>query len=83
MALFSCDDIDDGLQNQAQVAKSLDFSVAIYFIKIKKSADHHDTQEYHTALHLSKQNDVCNTVTQTVMSFTQPQCVHALKQENM
>jgi len=43
MPLFSCDDKDDGLQNQAQVAKSLDISVALYF-KVKKNADHHDTQ---------------------------------------
>ena len=43
MPLFSCDDIDDSLQNQAQVAKSLDISVALYF-KVKKNADHHDTQ---------------------------------------
>lgn len=50
--LFSCDDIDDGLQNQAQVVKSLDFSVALYF-KVKKNADHHYTQAHHTALHLS------------------------------
>ena len=43
MPPFSCDDIDDGLQNQAQVAKSLDTSVTLYF-KVKKNADHHDTQ---------------------------------------
>jgi len=43
MPLFGCDDIDDGLQNQAQVAKSLDISVALYF-KVKRNADHHDTQ---------------------------------------
>jgi len=42
-SLQLCDDIDDGLQNQAQVAKSLDISVALYF-KVKKNADHHDTQ---------------------------------------
>jgi hypothetical protein len=42
MPLFSCGDID-GLQNQAQVAKSLDISVALYF-KVKKNADHHDAQ---------------------------------------
>jgi hypothetical protein len=43
MPLFSCDDIDDGLQNQAQVVKPLDISVALYF-KVKKNADHHDIQ---------------------------------------
>jgi len=52
MPVFSSDDMDDGLQNQAQVAKSLDISVALYF-KVKKNADHHDTQQHHTALHLS------------------------------
>jgi hypothetical protein len=36
MPLFSCADIDDGLQNQAQVAKSLDISLALYF-KVKKT----------------------------------------------
>jgi len=41
--VFSCNDIDDGLQNQAQVAKSLYISVALYF-KVKKNADDHDTQ---------------------------------------
>jgi hypothetical protein len=43
MPLFSCDDIDDSLQNQAKVAKCLDILVALYF-KVKKNADHHDTQ---------------------------------------
>ena len=43
MPVFSSDDMDDGLQNQAQVAKSLDISVALYF-KVKRNADHHDTQ---------------------------------------
>jgi len=43
MPVFSCDDMDDGLQNQAQVATSLDISVALYF-KVKKHADHHNTQ---------------------------------------
>jgi len=43
MPVFIFDDIDDGLQNQAQVTKSLDISVALYF-KVKKNADHHDTQ---------------------------------------
>jgi len=39
MPVFSCDDMDDGLQNQVQVAKTLDISVALYF-KVKKNADH-------------------------------------------
>jgi hypothetical protein len=43
MPSFSCDDIDDGLQNQAQVAKYFDISVAFHF-KVKKNDDHHDTQ---------------------------------------
>ena len=43
MPFFSCDDIDDGLQNQPQVAKYLDISVALCF-KVKKNVDHHDTQ---------------------------------------
>jgi hypothetical protein len=43
MPVFSCDDTDDGLQNQAQVATSFDISVALYF-KAKKNADHHNTQ---------------------------------------
>jgi len=43
MPVFIFDDIDDGLQNQAQVTKSLDISVALYF-KVKKNADYHDTQ---------------------------------------
>jgi hypothetical protein len=41
-ALFSCDDTDDSSQNQAKIAESLDFSVALYF-QVKKNADHHDT----------------------------------------
>jgi len=42
MAFSSCDDTDDGLQKQAKISESLDFSVAPFF-KIKKNADHHDT----------------------------------------
>jgi len=43
MALFSCDDTDDSSHNQAKIAESLDFSVALY-IKVNKNDDHHDTQ---------------------------------------
>jgi len=43
MAHFSCDDTDNSSQNQAKIAESLDFSVALCF-KIKKNAAHHDTQ---------------------------------------
>jgi len=43
VALFNCDDPDDGLQNQAKIAESLDFSVALCF-KMKKIADHYDIQ---------------------------------------
>ena len=58
MALFSCDNTDDSLQNQAKVATSLDISVALYF-KIKKNADHHDAHNITSF----KLNDVCNKVT--------------------
>jgi len=51
-ALFSYDDTGDGLQNQAKVAKSLDFSVALDF-KIKKNADHHDAHSI-TLHHISQ-----------------------------
>jgi len=43
MGHFSCDDTDDGLQNQAKIAESLDRSVALCF-KVKKNADHQDIQ---------------------------------------
>ena len=52
MALFSCGGTDDSLQNQAKIAESLDFSVALDF-KIKKNADHHDAHSI-TLHHISQ-----------------------------